>query len=122
VAGQRTTPQTLVKGVTYLGSSSSRTRRAPGTPLSGHLAIPVGIGLNVAASTSLPADGGPRRECADGEALQRQAAVIVEKSLQEGFGLGATEGQWKARPLVTTRVGSHGDQIEVMGLLVAVAA
>jgi trehalose synthase len=45
-------------------------------------------------------------------ALQRRAAVIVKKSLQEGFGLGVTEGMWKARPVVATRVGGHQDQIE----------
>lgn len=45
-------------------------------------------------------------------ALQRQAAVIVKKSLQEGFGLGVTEGMWKARPVVATRVGGHQSQIE----------
>jgi trehalose synthase len=45
-------------------------------------------------------------------ALQRQAAVIVKKSLQEGFGLGVTEGMWKARPVIATRVGGHQDQIE----------
>lgn len=46
------------------------------------------------------------------KALQRRAAVIVKKSLQEGFGLGVTEGMWKARPVVATRVGGHQDQIE----------
>jgi trehalose synthase len=53
-------------------------------------------------------------------ALQRQAAVIVKKSLQEGFGLGVTEGMWKARPVIATRVGGHQDQIEhrCSGLLV----
>jgi len=45
-------------------------------------------------------------------ALQREAAVIVKKSLQEGFGLGVTEGMWKARPVVASRVGGHRDQIE----------
>ena len=44
-------------------------------------------------------------------ALQRRAAVVVKKSLQEGFGLGVTEGMWKARPVVATRVGGHQDQI-----------
>lgn len=44
-------------------------------------------------------------------ALQRQASVIVKKSLQEGFGLGITEGMWKARPVVATRVGGQADQI-----------
>ena len=45
-------------------------------------------------------------------ALQREADVIVKKSLQEGFGLGVTEGMWKAKPVVATRVGGHRDQIE----------
>lgn len=45
-------------------------------------------------------------------ALQRQAAVVVKKSLQEGFGLGVTEGLWKARPVVASSVGGHKDQIE----------
>jgi trehalose synthase len=48
-------------------------------------------------------------------ALQRQAAVIVKKSLQEGFGLGVTEGLWKARPVVASRVGGHQDQIDHRG-------
>lgn len=45
-------------------------------------------------------------------ALQRRADVIVKKSLQEGFGLGVTEGLWKSRPVVATGVGGHKDQIE----------
>ena len=45
-------------------------------------------------------------------ALQRHAAVVVKKSLEEGFGLGVTEGMWKARPVVATRVGGHQSQIE----------
>jgi trehalose synthase len=45
-------------------------------------------------------------------ALQRRADVIVKKSLQEGFGLGVTEGLWKGRPVVATEVGGHQDQIE----------
>ena len=44
-------------------------------------------------------------------ALQRHASVIVKKSLQEGFGLGITEGMWKAKPVVATRVGGHRDQV-----------
>jgi trehalose synthase len=53
-------------------------------------------------------------------ALQRSAAVVVKKSLQEGFGLGVTEAMWKARPVVATRVGGHQAQIEhrKSGLLV----
>ena len=45
-------------------------------------------------------------------ALQRQAAVVVKKSIQEGFGLGVTEAMWKSKPVVATRVGGHQDQIE----------
>jgi trehalose synthase len=45
-------------------------------------------------------------------ALQRDAAVVLKKSLQEGFGLGVTEGMWKARPVIATRVGGQQDQIE----------
>jgi trehalose synthase len=44
-------------------------------------------------------------------ALQRQASVIVKKSVQEGFGLGITEGMWKVRPVIATRVGGQADQI-----------
>jgi trehalose synthase len=44
-------------------------------------------------------------------ALQRHATVIVQKSLQEGFGLTVAEGMWKARPVVASRVGGIQDQI-----------
>jgi len=52
-------------------------------------------------------------------ALQRHAAIVVQKSLQEGFGLTVTEAMWKARPVVATRVGGIQDQITdgVDGLL-----
>ncbi len=53
-------------------------------------------------------------------ALQRHAAVIVQKSLREGFGLTVTEAMWKSRPVVASAVGGIQDQIEdgVDGLLV----
>ncbi len=44
-------------------------------------------------------------------ALQRRAAVIVQKSLAEGFGLTVAEGMWKARPVVGSAVGGIIDQI-----------
>ena len=52
-------------------------------------------------------------------ALQRHATVIVQKSLQEGFGLTVTEAMWKARPVVASGVGGILDQIEdgVSGIL-----
>ena len=53
-------------------------------------------------------------------AIQRQAAVVVKKSLQEGFGLGVAEAMWKARPVVASAVGGHLDQVQHLhsGLLV----
>jgi trehalose synthase len=53
-------------------------------------------------------------------ALQRHAAVVVQKSLHEGFGLTVTEAMWKARPIVASAVGGIQDQIAdgVQGLLI----
>lgn len=52
-------------------------------------------------------------------ALQRHASVIVQKSIQEGFGLTVTEAMWKGRAVVASAVGGIQDQIEdgVHGLL-----
>jgi trehalose synthase len=44
-------------------------------------------------------------------ALQRYAAVVVQKSLVEGFGLTVTEPMWKGRPVLASRVGGIQDQI-----------
>ncbi len=44
-------------------------------------------------------------------ALQRHASVVVQKSLQEGFGLTVTEAMWKGRPIVASAVGGIQDQI-----------
>jgi trehalose synthase len=44
-------------------------------------------------------------------ALQRHAAIIVQKSLMEGFGLTVTEAMWKERPVVASAVGGIQDQI-----------
>jgi trehalose synthase len=54
-------------------------------------------------------------------ALQRHAAVIVQKSLHEGFGLTVTEAMWKGRPIVASATGGIQDQITdgVHGLLIA---
>lgn len=54
-------------------------------------------------------------------ALQRQASVIVQKSLVEGFGLTVTEAMWKGRPVIASAIGGIQDQIEdgVHGLLLA---
>ncbi len=45
-------------------------------------------------------------------ALQRHATVVVQKSLQEGFGLTVAEAMWKSRPVVASAVGGIHDQIE----------
>jgi trehalose synthase len=54
-------------------------------------------------------------------ALQRHAAVIVQKSLHEGFGLTVAEAMWKARPVVASAVGGIRDQVDdgVQGLLLS---
>jgi trehalose synthase len=44
-------------------------------------------------------------------ALQRHAAVVVQKSLAEGFGLTVTEAMWKGRPVVASQVGGFVEQI-----------
>ena len=53
-------------------------------------------------------------------AIQRHAAVVVQKSIQEGFGLTVTEAMWKRRPILASAVGGISDQIthDVHGLLV----
>lgn len=54
-------------------------------------------------------------------AVQRHAAVVVQKSVAEDFGLTVTEAMWKARPVVASAVGGIRDQIEDGhdGLLIA---
>ncbi len=44
-------------------------------------------------------------------ALQRHAAVVVQKSLAEGFGLTVAEAMWKSRPVVASAVGGIVDQV-----------
>jgi trehalose synthase len=44
-------------------------------------------------------------------ALQRSAAIIVQKSLAEGFGLTVAEGMWKGKPVLASRVGGIVDQV-----------
>lgn len=43
--------------------------------------------------------------------LQRIAAVVVQKSLREGFGLTVTEAMWKSRPVVASPVGGINVQL-----------
>jgi len=44
-------------------------------------------------------------------ALQRQASIVAQKSLKEGFGLTVTEAMWKARPVIGSAIGGIRDQI-----------
>lgn len=45
-------------------------------------------------------------------ALQRASAVVVQKSIREGFGLTVSEALWKARPTVASAVGGIPLQIK----------
>jgi trehalose synthase len=53
-------------------------------------------------------------------ALQRRAAVVVQKSIREGFGLTVTEAMWKGTPVIGGNVGGIKHQISdgVNGYLV----
>jgi trehalose synthase len=43
--------------------------------------------------------------------LQRISAVILQKSIREGFGLTVSEAQWKETPVVASRVGGIPEQL-----------
>ncbi len=44
-------------------------------------------------------------------ALQRRAAVILQKSFKEGFGLTVSEALWKGTPVIASNVGGITEQI-----------
>jgi trehalose synthase len=44
-------------------------------------------------------------------ALQRRAAVVIQKSIAEGFGLTVAEAMWKKRAVVASAIGGIQDQI-----------
>ena len=54
-------------------------------------------------------------------ALQTRAAVVIQKSIREGFGLTVTEAMWKGTPVIGGDVGGIKHQIEdgVNGFLVS---
>jgi trehalose synthase len=56
-------------------------------------------------------------------ALQRKAAVVVQKSIREGFGLTVAEAMWKGAPVIGGNVGGIRCQIRngVNGFLVSTA-
>jgi trehalose synthase len=72
--------------------------------------LPAQVGDRVVVS-QLPMDD-VERNALMVNALQRRAAVVVQKSLAEGFGLTVAEAMWKARPVVASRVGGIDDQVE----------
>jgi trehalose synthase len=45
-------------------------------------------------------------------AFQVHSAAVIQKSIREGFGLTVTEGLWKTRPTVASRVGGIVAQIQ----------
>ena len=45
-------------------------------------------------------------------ALQRRAAVVIQKSIREGFGLTVTEAMWKGTPVIGGNVGGIRYQIK----------
>jgi trehalose synthase len=54
-------------------------------------------------------------------ALQRRAAIVLQKSLREGFGLTVAEAMWKGTPVIGGNIGGIRYQIEegVNGFLVS---
>jgi trehalose synthase len=44
-------------------------------------------------------------------ALQRAATIVLQKSVREGFGLGAAEAMWKGKPVVAGSVGGLTHQV-----------
>jgi len=53
-------------------------------------------------------------------ALQRAATIVIQKSVREGFGLGAAEAMWKGKPVVAGVAGGLSQQIvyDVTGYIV----
>lgn len=62
-----------------------------------------------------------RQDSALVNALQRRAAVVLQKSIREGFGITVSEAMWKGTPVIGGDVGGIGYQIDdgVNGFLVS---
>lgn len=83
------------------------------------LALPAGVRERVHLASLPMADRSENAAIVN--ALQRHAAVVVQKSLAEGFGLTVAEAMWKRRAVVASRVGGIQDQIQdgVTGVLLS---
>jgi trehalose synthase len=81
--------------------------------LAGGTAVDDPEGAEVLAEVEAAADGDPDIKIlllpSDSDrtinALQRRAAVVVQKSIKEGFGLTVTEAMWKAKPVIGGNAG-----------------
>lgn len=62
-----------------------------------------------------------RQDTALVNALQRRAAVVLQKSIREGFGMTVAEAMWKGTPVIGGNVGGIRYQIEdgINGFLVS---
>jgi trehalose synthase len=85
--------------------------------LAAYRLLPHGVRVHVGLANLPMAD--TDENAAIVNALQRKASVLVQKSLKEGFGLTVSEGMWKGKPVIASRVGGIQDQIEhdVSGIL-----
>jgi trehalose synthase len=72
-------------------------------------ALPAAIQSRVHVASLPMADTGENAAIVN--ALQRRAAVVVQKSVAEGFGLTVAEAMWKERAVVASAVGGIQDQI-----------
>jgi trehalose synthase len=49
-------------------------------------------------------------------ALQRHSAVVVQKSIREGFGLTVAEAMWKTRPVAVSQLRAERHRAEQLGV------
>ncbi|MBT8221821.1 MAG: glycosyltransferase, partial [Eudoraea sp.] len=59
----------------------------------------------------LPLDN-PKENALIVNALQRSATIVVQNSIQEGFGLTATEAMWKKRPVLVSGAAGLRAQVQ----------
>ncbi len=59
----------------------------------------------------LPLDN-PKENALIVNALQRSSSIVVQNSLQEGFGLTATEGMWKQKPMLVSGAAGLVHQVQ----------